>query len=189
MKRNARGGYDLRLPSEERQLLRALPVRLKEALGQVETGGGEVPESVRRLFPPAYLQDEEAERAYREMAIGELVEHHLEALTVLTRTADATRLTDEEADAWLTALNDLRLSIGTALGVTEEHVDVEPDDPTYSDWICYQYLSYLQSEAIEAMYGALPPPSAGADEVLPEDPWGEPPGGLRWDGTPRPDTR
>ena len=26
----------------------------------------------------------------------------------------------------------------------------------------------------------------GADDLVPDDHWGEPPGGLRWDGTPQP---
>lgn len=166
-------------------MLRALPGNLGGVLAELGPESA-IPDELRRLFPPAYLQDDEAETSYRELIRRELLEHHLGALGVLERTADATRLSEEEADAWLAALNDLRLAIGTRLGVTEEQVDVDPGDPSYHDWICYQYLSYLQSETIEALSGALPPPSANDHDLLPEDPWGDPPGGLRWDGTPQP---
>jgi hypothetical protein len=185
IRRNNRGGYDLRLPDEERQLLQVLPSRLLELLDGVRPEVG-VPEELRRLFPPAYVRDEPAEQTYRELQGGGLLEHHLESLRILERTATATHLSDEEADAWLAAMNDLRLSIGTRLGVTEEVTELDPSNPSYPDWICYQYLSYLQTEAVDAMFGALPPPTAGADDQLPDDPWGEPPGDLRWDGTPRP---
>ena len=40
---------------------------------------------------------------------------------------------------------------------------------------------------IDLLSDALPPPLDGADEDVPDDPWGEPLGGLRWDGTPLPE--
>jgi hypothetical protein len=48
------------------------------------------------------------------------------------------------------------------------------------------YLGGLQSEVIDILELTLPDPVRGADDLVPEDHWGEPPGGLRWDGTPQP---
>jgi Domain of unknown function (DUF2017) len=185
IRRNSRGGYDLQLPEIERALLENLPAQFSTALDEVALTGT-VPDELRRLFPSAYPRDDEAEFGYQAVTRGELVAHHQAALTLLARTAQSQHLSEEEADGWIAALNDLRLALGTRLGVTEELREVTESDDDYPDWICYQYLSYLQTEAIEAMSGALPPPRPSANETLPEDPWGDAPGGLRWDGTPRP---
>jgi hypothetical protein len=108
------------------------------------------------------------------------------SLDVVARTAEATRLSAEEVDAWLNAINDLRLALGVTLNVTEAHVEPDPDAPDYADWIAYFYLSFLQGEILDVLEGELPAPIDGAGSELPEDPWGEPLGGLRWDGTPLP---
>jgi hypothetical protein len=212
---SARGGFEVRLPPEERALLSHLPRQLDELLAtatdpaasgaedaaevarprdrtraaSADAGGPEVPgiqDPLRRLFPPAYLRDEAAEAAYVGLVRSELVTHHRESLALLLRTADATRLTSEELEAWLAALNDLRLVIGSSLGVTETMPDLDERDPRYAEWVCYSYLSYLENEVVDALAGVLPPAAPGADDEAPEDPWGEPPGGLRWDGTPLP---
>ena len=184
--RNRRGGFEVRLPPEERTLLGSLPgqlERLLDSLNQAE----ERPEALRRLFPVAYARDPDAEATYASIVGADLLDHHREALAVLAQTADATHLSDEEAEAWLAAINDLRLVVGTSLGVDEDPADIAPDDPRYADWVCYGYLSFLQDELVNALSATLPPPAPGADDGVPDDPWGDLPGGLRWDGTFRPD--
>lgn len=189
--RSRRGGFDVRLTSRERSLLATLPGQLERLLDALSEGGaadgGERPEMLRRLFPVAYARDEAAEAAYAALVGNDLLEHRRESLAVLAQTAEASHLDDDEADAWLGALNDLRLVLGTYLGVTEDPVELDEDDPNYGDWACYGYLSFLQGELVDAMSGTLPPPVPGADDEVPDDPWGELPGGLRWDGTDRPD--
>ncbi len=184
--RSRRGGYDLRLPPGERALLAALPGQLGHLLGEMARDGGAPPEALRRLFPVAYVRDELAEATYEAIMRRELLEHHQEALEVLARTSTAEHLDEDQAASWLAAVNDLRLVLGTSLGVTEEAAPPDESDPAFSDWVYYSYLSYLQGELIDALSEALPPPVPGADDAVPEDPWGEPPGDLRWDGTPRP---
>lgn len=184
--RARRGGVEVRLPPEERALLVSLPRELEHLLESVSDGAADPDPVLRRLFPVAYARDEEAERAYAGLVRAELLEHRREGLAVLAQTADATHLSDEEADAWLGAINDLRLVLGTSLSVTEQPREVAEGDPEFAPWTYYAYLSYLEGELVEAMTASLPPPVPGADEDVPEDPWGELPGGLRWDGTDRP---
>jgi hypothetical protein len=184
--RNRRGGFEVRLPAEERSLLASLPGQLERLLDSLP-GSGERPDALRRLFPVAYARDADAEAAYAALVGADLLDHHREALAVLAQTADATRLSDEEAEAWLAALNDLRLVVGTSMGIDEDPPEIGEDDPHYAEWVCYSYLSFLQGELVDALMGALPPPVPGADDEVPDDPWGELPGGLRWDGTSRPE--
>jgi hypothetical protein len=101
-------------------------------------------------------------------------------------TAKATWLDDEQLVAWLAALNDLRLALGSMLGVTEDELEPPMGDAHRAEWIAYMYLGGLQSEVIDILELTLPDPVRGADDLVPEDHWGEPPGGLRWDGTPMP---
>lgn len=187
VRRARSGGYEVRLATEERALLAALPaqlVGLLESVGDEPTA--ELPEAVRRLLPPAHSADDEAEQAYIALMRADLVEHHKEALDVLAETATATHLDDEQLAAWLGALNDLRLALGSMLGVTEADIGPPASGPHEAEWIAYHYLGSLQSEVIDLLTDALPPPQPGADDLVPEDTWGEPPGGLRWDGTPQP---
>jgi hypothetical protein len=68
-------------------------------------------------------------------------------------TADQTLLTPEEADAWLRALNDLRLVLGTRLDVGEDFDwdAVGPDHPDAQELALYAYLSWLQEQLVEAL--------------------------------------
>ncbi len=73
------GGYLLRLPEEERQLLRFLPDELRSLL-EVMPGDP----ALRRLFPRAY-EDEQDEAAYRELMGNELAEGRNRALAAARR--------------------------------------------------------------------------------------------------------
>lgn len=57
----------------------------------------------------------------------------------------------ETAESWLTALNDVRLALGTALGVTEDSYGDE-DDPSLD---VYHWLSFLQETLVEALSAGL----------------------------------
>lgn len=178
-------GFALSLTADERALLAAIPGQLAEALTQVDEHG-KVPHALRRLFPAAYPTDESAEANYVSLVRADLVEHHRHALTILTKTASATHLAEDELEAWLAALNDLRIFLGESLGVTEDMVEPASDDPRYSEWLCYDYLTYLESLVVDSLAELLPSPAPTANDATPDDPWGDPPGGLRWDGTPVP---
>jgi hypothetical protein len=186
LKRLRNGTFALHLPSDERALLHVLPQQLLAALELLESGDDRTPDAVRRILPVAHPRNQAAEEDFIRRQRPALLAHHMDALDVIARTADASRLSPEELEAWMTAINDLRLALGVTLNVTEEQVQPDPDAPDYADWIVYFYLSFLQGEIIDVLDEELPPPTPGAGAELPEDPWGDPLGGLRWDGTPLP---
>jgi hypothetical protein len=82
----------------------------------------------------------------------ELVAGRREALRAFVATLDSRKLTEEELDAWLGALNDLRLVLGTRLDVTEETFarPLDPRDPKAPELAVYGYLSWLQEQVVEA---------------------------------------
>jgi len=152
IERSGDGDYVLHLPEAERALLRQLPADLRSLLEDAPEDPG-----LRRLFPHAY-EDEQDEAAYRELLGGELLEGRRRSLRVLSETASAERLTAEQAQAWLTALNDLRLFLGTRLEVSDETLlaDLAEDDPGAPELALYAYLSWLQEQLVEALAAELP---------------------------------
>ena len=154
VKRARRGGFDLRIPADERDILRSVGPSLREVLVDRATAiePGE-DEAVDRLFPAAYPDDEERQAEFRLLAHDQLLESHLGALAVLEETADADHLDEDQLLAWMRALNNIRLVLGVRLGVTEDR-DEWPDsldDPRAPAFAMYQYLTYLQGEIIEVL--------------------------------------
>ena len=113
IERTRQGDYRLRLSDGERELLERLPAELLALLAAEPDDP-----ALRRLRPSAYEDDPEAEDEYRRLMDPELQEGRRDALRLLADTAARDRLTTEELDAWLRALTDLRLALGTRLGVT-----------------------------------------------------------------------
>ena len=145
--RGENGGVELRLSSDERSLLGGLVDELRALLD-----GAPGDPSLRRLFPPAY-EEEDEERAYRDLMGGELLDGRRSALDVVAQTLDRERLSPDEADAWLRALNDLRLALGTRLDVKEDTFgeELRRDDPRAPALAVYGYLSWMQEQLIEAV--------------------------------------
>jgi hypothetical protein len=141
------GGVELRLSREERSLLAGVVAELRALLE-----GASADPSLRRLFPPAYDEAED-EQGYRELMGGELLGGRLAALELVTQTLDQEWLSAEQADAWLRALNDLRLVLGTRLDVREDTFaeQLRQDDPRAPALAVYAYLSWMQEQLIEAL--------------------------------------
>jgi hypothetical protein len=146
------GGVIVRLPAVERELLQQLRTELVTLL---ETEPGDP--SLERLFPPAY-EDKRAEREYRRLMGEELLTGRRRALDVLEATAGQEQLSAEEAESWLTALNDLRLVLGTRLAVQEDtFVDgLNVHDPRAPELAVYSYLTWLQDSLVSAVAQSLP---------------------------------
>ena len=146
LKRTRKGDYALSIPAAEREVLRQLPAQLRELLASDDP-------SLRRLYPPAYPEDDALEAEYRQLMSDDLLAHHAAALDAMEATVDRDRLTEEEVEAWLGALNQLRLVLGTRLDVSEE-LDPElldPTDPRHHAFALYQYLTWLQEEIVGAL--------------------------------------
>jgi uncharacterized protein DUF2017 len=150
IKRARRGRYQIELPAEERAVLRQLVAELGMMLTGEEMLGADP--GLRRLFPPAYTDEPEAEAEYRDLMHEDLVERRRAALNTVTETLEAAEVDAEQLSGWLSAINDLRLVIGTKLDVQEgEGVDIDPEDPDAATRAIYLYLSMLEEEVVEAL--------------------------------------
>jgi hypothetical protein len=141
------GGVVVVLPDVERELLQQLRAELVALL---ETEPDDP--SLERLSPPAY-EDKRANREYRKLMGDELQAGQRRALDVLEATAGQEQLSAEEAEAWLAALNSLRLVLGTRLDVREDTFEdgLDMRDPRAPELAVYSYLTWLQDALISAV--------------------------------------
>lgn len=116
-------------------------------------------EVLLRLLPNAYADPvESAEfRRYTESVLREKKRVHAMAIRSYLLNADESKviLDYETAQAWLGAMNDIRLALGVRLRVEENsHDDLEllaPDDPMYGVYMVYSWLGWLQESLLLAL--------------------------------------
>lgn len=112
-----------------------------------------------RLLPDAYRDDPEAAGEFRRYTELSLRDGKVAAARTVLGTLPARggriRLSQPDAEAWLRALNDVRLALGVRLGVTDDFEEVgngiNPADPRAAYVWVYHWLAYLQESLIEAL--------------------------------------
>jgi hypothetical protein len=112
-----------------------------------------------RLLPDAYRDDPKASGEFRRYTEQGLRSGKAAAARTVLATLPASggriRLSEPEAQAWLRALNDVRLALGTTLGVTDDFDDqvaeMGPEDPRAAYIGVYQWLAYLQETLVQAL--------------------------------------
>ncbi|GHB65608.1 hypothetical protein GCM10010331_61770 [Streptomyces xanthochromogenes] len=127
--------------------------------------------ALARLFPEAYASGESEELRAKSSEFRRFTENDLRArkrtdalavvrgLDGLTPKGDGgavLKLTAEDSRHWLGALNDLRLTIGTRLDVTDEDESGElyrlpDDDPRKPMVMAYLWLGVLQETLVETL--------------------------------------
>ncbi|MFI5754459.1 DUF2017 domain-containing protein [Streptomyces sp. NPDC051569] len=180
------GGAAVALDGVEVSILRSLAVQLLELIGPGDEpaegadplaalfneGPSEPPAdpAVARLFPNAYGDEDDEQREYssefrrftendlrsRKREDGIAVVRTLDALTADGEDGVVLELTADDCLHWLGALNDLRLTIGTRLEVTDEDEGGDlyrlPDsDPRKPMVMAYLWLGALQETLVETL--------------------------------------
>src|SRR5262249_13383367 len=146
IRRTRKGAYELRIPVNERAVLRQLAVELRELLPSEDPAVG-------RLFPPAYSDDPLANDEYERLMHDDLLAERTALLDVFERTVDARKVNEEQLLAWMSSVNDIRLILGTRLDVTEEMYDLPIDDttPNANQLAIYHYLGWLVEQMVQAL--------------------------------------
>lgn len=140
----------------------------RDMRGVVEAGARGVAgnEALERLFPRAYSDptEDDAEREWQAVVHEDLVRakvDHLERLAASLERAAQTpesvivTLDGADVDAWLAALNDARLVLGTQLQVTPD-TDLRglaADDPRQPAADVYLILGELQQALVTTILG------------------------------------
>lgn len=122
---------------------------------------------VGRLFPDPYPDLPEEAEEYRRFTEGDLKTGKIDQAGAILAALPSSgggevRLDGESAEAWLRALNDVRIALGVRLEIVDEtRLESEMDeavlrDPTSSrvfQLSVYAYLGYLQESLLEALVG------------------------------------
>lgn len=148
-------------------LLRVEAVRLVELAGdllQLLASPDHHDDAIARLTPNPYPGDPDAAAQFAQATSTDLLDRRLsDATTVrdslaplVTGSEDMSeaeafaehrlRLTSAEVDAWLRAINAIRLVLATRLGIADDDTH-DPDDPRYG---VYDWLGYRLELLIEA---------------------------------------
>jgi hypothetical protein len=120
--------------------------------------------ALARLFPDAYPDDPDATAEFRRYTQADLTAERkrraavaLGSLEPLKEEGGRLTLDAAKAAAWLGALNDLRLVLGTRLEITSDEQEpgegFGPRDPRTAYIPVYFYLGYLQETLVEALIG------------------------------------
>jgi hypothetical protein len=146
VKRTRSGEFEVRLSDDEREVLRSVGPQLRQLLE-----GDLADPSLRRLFPTAYPDDAERDREYHGLVRDELADRRKAAVDTFVATVDQERLTEDELLAWMGAVNDLRLVLGTRLDVDENMDEVDAADPEAGLFALYGYLGWLLEHLVAAV--------------------------------------
>jgi hypothetical protein len=171
--KKTRKGVVVRLEAEESALVRALMEQLVSLLGDTPGEDGELasvgitenavkPDDpvLARLFPDAYREDGEAAgefRRYTEMGLRDGKREAARAVLSALKDPGADIVLDQEqAQAWLRALNDVRLALGTRLDIGEEWYEeagqLDPRDPRTPMYAAYDWLTMLQESLVRVLW-------------------------------------
>ena len=116
-------------------------------------------EVLLRLLPNAYADQVDASefRRYTESTLRQKKQAHAMAMRMHIKAAvdGVVELDHDSANAWLGAMNDVRLALGVRLKVAENtHQELEllaPDDPMRGVYAVYSWLGWLQESLIDAL--------------------------------------
>jgi len=140
----------LDLPEHEARLLGDLVAQLVTVL---EGGDADDP-AVARLLPSAYPDDEEAAAEFRRFTSDDLTARKLaNARRVLDDLAPpaAERLDQAAQQSWLRTLTDLRLVLGSRLGVTADGPAPSDDPQVMVMHDVFDWLGYLQESLVQTL--------------------------------------
>ena len=175
--KRSRRGVEAKLEPAEAEVLAQCAAELLELPGTEEVGSDDPLEALvglppgdvsapddpalARLFPSAYADDEAAATEFRRFTESDLrsgkraaASDALVALQPLLAGGGGKLVLDrDQADAWLSWLNDIRLVLGTRLEVTEDtyEEDVEPEDPRWQVMQVYGWLGWLQESLLACL--------------------------------------
>lgn len=142
-----------------------------EKITGIKTGHAQRPAdaTLRRLLPDFYNQDtddlltadasESLNRALRSLHEPAIIDAKRVAAQRLLATVPENggrfELTEEDANAWIAAVNDLRLVLGVMLEIGPEGPERLPDDhPLAPHFDVYQWLTFLQECLVLVLMGS-----------------------------------
>jgi hypothetical protein len=161
--RSPDGSVAASLTALETQLLGDLAAQVIELLGEdradgLGIGGGDAPSTdpaIARLLPNAYNDDDAAAQEFRRFTESSLTERKIANARAVILSLDGgseIALGADEQQAWLRAINDIRLIIASRLGIErDEDRGREESDDDLAMRDIYDWLATVQGSLIDAL--------------------------------------
>lgn len=140
--------FTVELPERAVALIETMCVELESLLGSDSP-------LLERLFPPPYGDDAERNEGYAVLAGPELVEHRLDALSTVRTVMHSETVTEQQFMAWMRSLNDMRLVLGTMIGITDDHGHPEVSPELTQAFEVYEFIGGLLELTVEALTEGL----------------------------------
>ncbi len=174
-KRHGDHSYVAQFADSEREVLLNLCEQIIELLAERTDHGNDDPlaamvgitshdsppedDVLHRLLPNAYADsvDSSEFRRYTESTLRAKKQAHAIVMRIHLKSSDdgTVDLDHDNANAWLGALNDIRLALGVRLKVesnSHEHLEIlAPDDPLRGVYAVYTWLGWLQESLLAAL--------------------------------------
>jgi hypothetical protein len=151
--RRAGDGFVIDVDDDEAALIGRLSGELRALLAE-EPDDPAAQALLGRLFPSAYLDDDELEAEYQRLMREELVASKLAALDIVDATMADDRTLDEGGlMAFMQSINSVRLVLGTMLDVSDdpESDEVAAGFEESPEYALYGYLSWLLEHCVQAL--------------------------------------
>lgn len=174
----------IELDPREAVLLRNMVTQISEVLRQrvaetpqdelaeltgIRTGASTPPDNriLARLLPDFHRADQEPhpDQGAVDLAGALRSVHEPDLIAYKTGTAEQVlrtcpidggeiHLTNDEAESWLTAINDVRLALGAVLNLTEDGEDekLSPEDPNAAFRGVYEWFTHLQDSLVQVLF-------------------------------------
>ncbi|NBU57258.1 MAG: DUF2017 domain-containing protein [Actinobacteria bacterium] len=174
-KRHGNHSYIAEFASSEKEVLLNLCEQIIELLAERIDHGQEDPlaamvgitshdsppedEVLHRLLPNAYADQVDASefRRYTESTLRAKKQANAISMRIHLKSSDdgIIDLDHDSANAWLGAINDIRLALGVRLKVennSNEHLELlSPDDPLRGVYAVYTWMGWLQETLLSAL--------------------------------------
>lgn len=131
-----------------------------EQITGIRTGNPEPPQdgTMARLLPNFVKDDDESCNVLRSLHEPEIIDAKMAAAQQLIDTLPAggghLELTEADAGAWIAAINDIRLALGTILEIGPATPDrLPPGHPMAAHLEVYQWLTVLQEYLVLGLMG------------------------------------
>jgi hypothetical protein len=138
------GRFDVDLPDDVRAMVLGLISQVRDLLTTDSP-------ALRRLFPPPYGDDEERNAGYSVLAGAELMESRLAGIAEVETTIDDRVLTGEQLESWMRSINDVRLVLGTILGIEDESGPGELSEEAAPMYSAYELLGAVLDAIVDAL--------------------------------------
>jgi len=151
IQRQKDGTFLLLIGDDEREIF----LNLLDQLAEVITDPNNP--AVRRLFPAAYINDDERNNEYARLMHEELAASKTASIASARHLLESPNpMSADDLMAFMQVVNSLRLILGTLLDVDESDGPLpDPDEPEAASWHLYTYLGWLLEWIVEELGSEL----------------------------------